>query len=51
MGFPPTGKRVESTCICIGRFAGGKIAEEWQIWDAQGFFKQLAAEKAAVLVA
>ena len=51
MGFAPTGKRVETICICIGRFAGGKIAEEWQVWDAHGLFKQLAGEKAAARVA
>ena len=51
MGFPPTGKRVEASCISIGRLAGGKIAEEWQIWDTHGLFKQLAGEKAAARVA
>ncbi len=51
MGFPPTGKRVEASCIAIGRLAGGKIAEEWQVWDTQGLFKQLAGEKATARVA
>ncbi len=51
MGFPPTGKRVEASCISIGRLAGGKIAEEWQIWDTHGLFKQLAGEKATARVA
>ncbi len=51
LGFPATGKRVETTCICIGRIAGGKIAEEWQVWDAHGLFKQLSGEKAAARVA
>ncbi len=51
MTFPPTGKHVQATCICIGRLAGGKIAEEWQVWDAHGLFKQLAGEKAAARVA
>jgi steroid delta-isomerase-like uncharacterized protein len=51
MGFPPTGKRVQATCISIGRLAGGKIAEEWQIWDTHGLFKQLAGEKVAARVA
>lgn len=47
MGFPATGKRLQTTCICIGRLAGGKIAEEWEEWDAHGLFKQLTGEKAA----
>ncbi len=51
LGFPPTGKHLETACICIGRLAGGKIAEEWQVWDAHGLFKQLSEEKAAVRVA
>lgn len=51
MGFPPTGKRVEAICIAIGRLAGGKIAEEWQVWDTHGLFKQLAGEKATARVA
>ena len=51
MGFAPTGKRVATTCICIGRLAGGKIVEEWQVWDAHGLFKQLSGEKAAARVA
>ncbi len=46
MGFAPTGKRVQAVCICIGRFAGGKIAEEWQVWDAHGLFQQLAGKPA-----
>ncbi len=45
MGFPPTGKAVQTSCICIARIAGGKITEEWQIWDAHGFFKQLSERK------
>lgn len=51
MGFPPTGNRVQATCMCIGRLAGGKIAEEWQLMDAHGLFKQLSGGKAAARVA
>ncbi len=51
MGFAPTGKRVQVACICIGRLAGGRIAEEWQIWDAHGLFQQLSGKPAAHIVA
>lgn len=47
MGYPPTNKRIEIACMTMGRLVNGKIAEEWQIWDAHGLFKQLSATGAA----
>jgi predicted ester cyclase len=29
LGFPPTGRKIETTYISIHRIEGGKIAEEW----------------------
>ncbi len=46
LGFAATGKHLRTTCICIGRLAGGKIAEEWQVWDAHGLFQQLSGKQA-----
>ncbi len=51
MGFSPTGKAVQASGICISRISDGKIAENWEIWDAHGLFKQLAGEKVATRVA
>ena len=39
--FPPTGKRLTWTEICIYRLAGGKIAEEWWETDWAGILVQL----------
>ena len=41
MGIPPTGKRITITGITIHRFAGGKIQESWNNWDALGMLRQL----------
>ncbi|MBI1928995.1 ester cyclase [Candidatus Poribacteria bacterium] len=41
MGIAPTGKRVSMTGINIQRIAGGKIEEEWVIWDSMGMMQQL----------
>jgi len=43
MGISPTGKRAEVTGISIVRIAGGRIAEEWNAWDALGLMQQLGA--------
>jgi predicted ester cyclase len=42
-GIPPTGKRVTVPGIFICRCAGGKIVEEWDMWDELGLFQQLGA--------
>ena len=41
MGIKATGKTIETPGINISRIEGGKIAEEWIIWDTFGFMKQL----------
>ena len=41
MGIPPTGKQSTVTGISIGRYAGGKIVEVWDNWDALGMLQQL----------
>ena len=43
MGVPPTGKRIEVTGITINRVSGGKIAEDWTVWDSLGLLRQLGA--------
>ena len=40
-GIPPTGKQVTVTGIAIDRFVGGKIAEEWEVFDQMGMMQQL----------
>ncbi len=40
-GIPPTGKQVTVTGMWILRVAGGKIAEQWGIFDALGLMQQL----------
>ena len=41
MGVPPTGRDVTVTGICISRCRGGKIVEEWDVWDALGALQQV----------
>ncbi len=43
MGIEPTKTRCTCEGITIGRFKGGKLAEEWTQWDALGLFRQLGA--------
>jgi steroid delta-isomerase-like uncharacterized protein len=43
MGMPPTGKSVRVTGITINRLEGGKIVEEWGIFDQLGMLQQLGA--------
>ncbi|MDQ3911127.1 MAG: ester cyclase [Actinomycetota bacterium] len=43
MGVPPTGKRIEVTGITLNRISGGKIAEDWTVWDSLGLLRQLGA--------
>ena len=42
-GIPPTGKYVTVPGIFICRCEGGRIVEEWDIWDDLGLLQQLAA--------
>ena len=41
MGIAPTGKQVTVPVICISRFAGDKIVEDWEIIDLFGMLQQL----------
>jgi predicted ester cyclase len=43
MGIAPTGKQVTTSCVMIDRIVGGKIAEEWEEYDALGMMQQLGA--------
>jgi steroid delta-isomerase-like uncharacterized protein len=42
-GIPPTGKSVAVPGIFICRCAGGKIVEEWDMWDELVLLQQLGA--------
>jgi predicted ester cyclase len=39
--YPPTGKRISAMTVNIYRLADGKIVEEQELWDSQGFFRQI----------
>jgi len=41
MGIAPTGKQVTVPGICISRFVGDKIVEDWEIIDLFGMLQQL----------
>jgi steroid delta-isomerase-like uncharacterized protein len=41
MGFPATGRQVRLSGMVISRVAQGKVAEEWEIYDAMGMMRQL----------
>jgi ketosteroid isomerase-like protein len=43
MGVSPTGASIAVDAITILRIAGGKIAEEWTVWDALGLLQQVGA--------
>jgi excisionase family DNA binding protein len=42
-GVPATGKQVTMTGMSIHRFAGDKIHESWDYYDALGLMQQLGA--------
>jgi steroid delta-isomerase-like uncharacterized protein len=43
MGVAPTGATIAVEAITVLRIAGGKIAEEWTVWDALGLLQQVGA--------
>ena len=43
MGVQPSGNRVEVMGNTISRIEGGKIAEEWDIYDALGMMQAIGA--------
>ena len=43
MGIPATGATIACDATTIFRITGGKIAEEWTVWDALGLLQQVGA--------
>ena len=43
MEMPPSGKKVAVSGVQINRFSGGKIVEEWTLFDQLGMLQQLGA--------
>jgi len=43
MELPPSGKKVVVLGVQIDRFSGGKIVEEWTLFDQLGMLQQLGA--------
>jgi steroid delta-isomerase-like uncharacterized protein len=43
MGVQPSGNRVEVMGVTISRIEGGKIVEEWDIYDALGMMQAIGA--------
>ena len=43
MGMPATGKTITIMVICISRFEGDKIIEDWELVDLFGMLQQLGA--------
>ena len=43
MGVPPSGNRVEVMGVTISHIEGGKIVEEWDIYDALGMMQGIGA--------
>ncbi len=41
LGIAPTRKRVEFTGMCMLRFKGGKIAEDWNNFDSLTLYNQI----------
>ena len=41
MGIAPTGKQATIPAICISRFSGNKVAEDWELVDLLGMMQQL----------
>ena len=46
MGISPTDKQVEITGITINRLSGGKIEEQWNVFDQLGILRQLGVAPA-----
>ena len=43
MGVSPSGNRVEVPGITISRIEGGKVVEEWDVYDALGMMQAIGA--------
>lgn len=46
MGIPPTGKKIEMTVLCINRFVGDRVAEDWELVDLFAMMQQLGVIQA-----
>lgn len=46
MGIAPTGNRTGVSGVTVSRISGGKIAEDWNNWDALGLMRQIGAAPA-----
>ena len=47
LGVAPTGKRVSIAGTSIMRFEGGKLAEDWSVFDLMGMMQQMGAMPAS----
>jgi len=47
VGIPPTGRAIVSPWVIITEFEGGKVARDWEIFDALGIVQQLGAMPAS----
>ena len=45
-GIPPTGKAVSVAAVHLFRLEGGRIAEQWCVWDTLGMLQQLGVAPA-----
>jgi steroid delta-isomerase-like uncharacterized protein len=43
LGVPPSGNRVEVMGVTMSRIEGGKVAEEWDNYDALGMMQGIGA--------
>lgn len=43
MGVAPSGKKIETMIICINRFEGDRIAENWELSDRLAVMRQTGA--------
>ncbi len=47
LGIAPTGKPINVPGVLIDRVAGGRIQEEWAVYDSLGLLQQVGAQPAA----
>jgi steroid delta-isomerase-like uncharacterized protein len=43
MGVPPSGRRIEVSGMSMDRISGGRIAENWNNWEALEMMRQIGA--------
>jgi predicted ester cyclase len=47
-GIAATGAPIAVEALTMARIAGGRIAEDWTVWDALGLLQQIGAVPAPV---